>query len=130
LTERQIGEARRQLVTREDFGSYVGSDDFHLAQEMTQCPRLSGLSAGITASPKWLAPCAFLPEIDLGPPEDLPQVVASGAVQRLEGLRTASLVNVDPDRVWGCPECRTAVLAFVENLWRMTKLKTLSRRPN
>ena len=116
LTPQQIQEARRQLLTRDDYGYYVGTDDFDTAEDRTLCPRISGLSSGLAVYSDIIAPCAFLHEFKLGKPEDLKIIAASGLVQKMEGLRRAAMVNITSNQVWGCPECRNGILTFIDEL--------------
>jgi MoaA/NifB/PqqE/SkfB family radical SAM enzyme len=115
-TQEEIEEARRYLVTRDDYGPFVYSLDFSRLREVHRCDRLSGENTGLVVNPGRVTPCPSLPEIVLGLPEELSSIVASQVQEKLEHARRAATVGVDPDTIWGCQECRPALLRVLREL--------------
>lgn len=116
LAASQIDEVRKQLISREDFATYVDSDDFLLARDAGQCRRLAGSQSGVVVSMRGIQPCSFLPEVILGRPTELESVVTGTLREKLDAVRAAILKDAAPQTVWGCPECRPAFLMFLRQL--------------
>ena len=116
LSREQVEEARRQLVTREDYGPFVYSVDFSRLRQFSRCARLLGDDTGLVVNADHISPCPSLPEIVLGKPEDLASIVACRIQEKLEHLRQAATVGADPEAIWGCQECRPAFLQLISQV--------------
>ncbi len=110
LSSEQIQEVRRQLMACSGYGTFVCSDDFLLAREASPCRRIAGESQGVFVTNNAIAPCSFLPELVLGVPADLVPVVSELSTSSVHVSRETALASVDPESVWGCPECRLALV--------------------